>query len=684
MPIKRWNLRERDEARAAAPKLEQELSLPPLVARVMAARGYDTKEKLDGFLSPAERLSDPMHLRDMDKAVERVRMAIRGGERVAVYGDYDCDGIMSTVVLYSYLESAGCDVCYYIPHRDREGYGLNRDALKLIYDDGVSLVITVDNGITALGEAEYASSIGLDLVITDHHQPRDVIPDAVAVVDPHRLDDESGCEYLAGVGVTFKLICALEGGDDELMLDQYGDLVAVATIADIVPLTGENRVIVKRGLAMLRETENAGLAALLRVCKLEDKALTCENVAYGIVPRINSAGRFDCVDSAVELFISEDGEDGELDTIAADINALNDKRRLIEDEIVADIMRGLDGNHEVIDRRVIVLSGENWHHGIVGIVASRMVERFGKPCIVLSSEGETARGSGRSVKGFSIIDAIDAVSGNLERYGGHNQAAGLTVKTGLIDTFTREINEWAAEHYPEMPQQTINIDCELLPSELAIEQIQPLSMLEPFGTGNEPLVFALRGCVIQGIYPIGEGKHLRLRMFGGGTVFYAVYFGVTQKNFPYVVGETVDAAASVEVNEWNGELRVSVKLKDLHLTGLDYEQIYHSEQLYRRLTSGETVEAEMREQAVPTRDDIAVVYRYLRSKKRLNVPGEVIYAKLSGSISCLCKLKIALDVLDEMQLITRASEGGLEELSVVENPEQVDISKSKILLGLKC
>ena len=676
MPIKRWNVRRPDEA--AAKRLASELGLPLIAVRVLAGRGYDTREKIERFLSPDGTLTDPLAIRDMDKAVARIRRALSEGERIAVYGDYDCDGIMSTVVLYSYLESAGADVCYYIPQRDREGYGLNREALKLIHDDGVRLVITVDNGITAIGEVEYASSLGLDVVITDHHKPREVLPAAAAVVDPHRLDDESGCEYLAGVGVAFKLICALEGDDGELMLDQYGDLVAVATVADIVPLTGENRTIVRRGLESLQNTDNEGLAALIRVCGMADKQLSCENIAYGIVPRINSAGRFDCVDNAIELFVGGGDEPEEL---AGGINSLNEKRRAIEDQIVRQIMQQLESDAEALGRRVIVIYGEGWHHGIVGIVASRMVERFGKPCIVLSVEGENARGSGRSVEGFSIIDAIDSCSELLVRYGGHNQAAGLTVPMEKLPDFIERINLWAAEHYPEMPQQTINIDCALSPRQLNVHSIQPLALLEPFGSGNELPVFQIPGCTLQGVYPIGEGKHLRLRFAGEDTVFYAVYFGMTQESFPYAVGEVVDLAATVDVGEWNGELRVSVKVKDIHLTGIDYDKIHHSEQVYQRLRRSEPVEEPARAQVVPSRDDIAVVYRYLRSKGNLSAPDEVIYAKLRGNISCLCKLKLAIDVLDEMHLVTRGPGG--RHVAVVPNPQKVDISQSKILRELQ-
>lgn len=677
MPIKRWNIRQADDE--AARRAAKALGLPPLAVRILAGRGFDTQEAIRRFLTGDCALTDPMALRDMDRAVKRIRRAIAEGEKIAVYGDYDCDGILSTVVLYSYLESAGADVCYYIPHRDREGYGLNREALQIIRDDGVRLVITVDNGITAVDEVAFAASIGIDVVVTDHHKPRDMLPQAVAVVDPHRLDDESGCEYLAGIGVAFKLICALEGDDGDLMLEQYGDLIAVATVADIVPLIGENRTIVRRGLESLQSTDNEGLAALIRVCGMADRQLSCENIAYGIVPRINSAGRFDCVDNAVELF---SGGCDEPETLAGDINSLNEKRRAVEDQIVRQIMNQLDAQTEELGRRIIVIHGEGWHHGVVGIVASRMVERFGKPCIVFSVEGDVARGSARSIEGFSIIDAIDACSRLLIRYGGHNQAAGLTVSMANLKAFKNAINDWAASHYPDMPQQTINIDCAISPRQLTVEEIAPLSMLEPFGSGNEPPVFTIRGCVLQGIYAIGDGKHVRLRFCGDGCVFYAVYFGMTQANFPYTIGETVDLAVTVDVNEWNGEQRVSVKVRDIHLSGIDYDKIHHSEQVYQRLVRSEPVEPPARAAAVPDREDIAVVYRYLRTKGNLRAPDEMIYAKLQGNISCLCKVKIAIDVLDEMHLITREHSGGTKNVAVVANPRKVDISQSKILRGL--
>lgn len=676
MPIKRWRLQEED--RAEASRLAKELGISPIVASVLWGRGYRTTGALSKFLSGQEALTDPFALKDMDLAVQRIHRALDAGERVAVYGDYDCDGMMATVLLYRYLESVGCDVCYYIPERDREGYGLNKNALRLIYQEGIRLVITVDNGITAVEEADYATDLGLDLVITDHHKPRSILPRAVAVVDPHRLDDESGCEYLSGAGVAFKLCCALEGENGDLLLDQFGDLVAIATVADIVPLVRENRAIVRRGLALLENTENPGLEALLQVCGLNGKHLSSENVAFGLVPRINSAGRFDQVDQAIELLISE--EEG-LEEIAQKINNLNSQRKQAEDQIIEQIWERLEADPSVLQERIVILSGEGWHHGVVGIVASRMVERVGKPCIVFSLEGENARGSARSVDGFSIIDAIDACSQHLLRYGGHDQAAGLTLPVVDLEKFTRQINLWAAQHYPEMPALELSIAGTVYPRELTVPQLEPLSSLEPFGCGNEVPVFQISQCKIQGIYSIGEGKHLRLRLLGDGVVFYAVYFGMRQENFSYGVGDVVDLAVTVDVGEWNGERRLSIKVKDLHLSGLDYNQLYHWEQIYQQLCLGEAVSAEDR--LIPDRNDIAVVYRYLRASSPLHIADEVLYWRLGGRVTDLCRMKLAVDILVEMGLVTRHALHGGSCLTVVENPSRVDINHSQILQRLQ-
>lgn len=676
MPIKRWNIREPDEN--IVETLAKKTGLSPVLLRILVSRGYRTQEAVEAFIHERHSLTDPFALTDMEKAVERIRRAMDAGERIAVYGDYDCDGIMSTVMLYRYFEAAGVDIAYYIPQRDSEGYGLNKGALERIHAAGVSLVITVDNGISALEEAEYAIALGLDIIVTDHHKPREVLPEALAVVDPHRVDDESGCEYLCGAGVAFKLICALESGESEWVLDVYGDLLAVATVADIVPLVGENRAIVRRGMELLQNTENEGLSALLRACGMGDRVLSCENIVFGLVPRINSAGRFDRVDSAVELFVSEGGD--ELDELARDINTLNEQRKKVEDKIVAQILERYDGDRDILGRRVIVIHGEGWHHGVVGIVASRMVERFGKPCIVLSVEGEVARGSARSVEGFSIIEAISACGHLLTRYGGHNQAAGMTLPTAQMERFAEEINEWAGKAHPEMPVPVLTLDCLITPRQLSVGDMEAVALMEPFGCGNETPLYYMPGCTLQGIYPIGEGKHLRLRFCRDNTVFYAVYFGVTQQTLPYAVGDTLDLALTADANEWNGEMRVSVKIRDLRPSGIDYDAMYHSEQAYERIMRGEPVEAAG---CVPDREDVAVVYRYLRSLGKTTLPDELLYARLRKRISSFCKLKIAGDVMEEMELITRETAGGVCTTTVRQNPRKVNLADSKILQGLE-
>lgn len=674
MPIKHWNIRGESAVPDAA--LSKQTGLTPLALKILAARGYHTTEQITQFLAGGQQLSDPFLLRDMEKAVTRIRRALDEGERITVYGDYDCDGMLATVLLYRYFEAVGANICYYIPNRETEGYGLNTAALDLIYQDGVTLLITVDNGISAIEEVAYATRLGLDVVITDHHKPREILPDAVAVVDPHRTDDESDCKCLAGIGVAFKLICALEDNDCDWLLDQYGDLVAVATIADVVPLTGENRLIVRRGLELLQHTENEGFAALLAVCKLEDRVLSSDQIAFGFAPRINAAGRFDRVDDAIELFLSEGERAQEL---AQEISALNDQRRATEDQIVAQIVEQLEADRDAVNRRVMVVCGEGWHHGVVGIVAARMVERFAKPCVVLSTDGEVARGSARSVNGFSIIDAVSACARLLTRFGGHDQAAGMTLPASDVPAFTVMLNEWAAAHFPQMPPLSLDIDCEVSPHLLTVQQVEGMAALEPFGAGNETPVFLLSGCVLQGIYPIGEGKHLRLRFCADQTVFYAVYFGMTAERFAYTVGQKLDLAATADVGEWNGEQRLTIKIRDLRMSGVDYAALHRSEQLYQRLLRAEAVAPEERD--LPDREDIAVVYRYLRTCKSVQMSDEAIYIRLEGQISSLCRLKLAIDVLDEMQLITgRQQVGGV--LTLVASPGKVDLSQSRILQAL--
>ncbi|MDL2247859.1 single-stranded-DNA-specific exonuclease RecJ, partial [Bacteroides sp. OttesenSCG-928-J23] len=497
MGIRQW------EVAGAGPEqvlaLRDATGFSPLLCAVLSARGYAEGQDAQEFLADAARLDDPYTLADMDKAVQRIRLALEFGEQICVFGDYDCDGVTSTALLTSYLQSVGARVFYYVPDREKEGYGLNISAVDTLHQMGAQLIITVDNGISAHGEIAHAAALGIDVVVTDHHTPRDTLPQAVAVVNPHRADCPSRCKDLAGVGVAFKLVCALEEAPGEELMEYYGELVSLGTIADVVPLTGENRILARGGLAQMGETHSPGIMALLEVAGLTGKPVTGESVAFGLVPRINACGRMGPVDDAIELLLTDDVVYAT--ELAQNLNALNEQRKKIEEGILAEIAAMLAREPQLLEERLLLLSGRGWHHGVVGIVAAKLMERYGKPCILFSVDGQEARGSGRSLEGFSLIEAISACSADLTRYGGHILAAGLTLPAGKLDKFVRLMQQYAKDSCPRMPVPKILVDCAVNPSELTVEAVESLAALEPFGEGNRPPLFLLAGLVLEGIYP---------------------------------------------------------------------------------------------------------------------------------------------------------------------------------------
>ena len=422
MSIKQWKLNHISAEKSRI--LSSEYDLPPLVSDVLVGRGLDTPQAVEDFFSADSDFFDPFSILDMDRAAERILQALERDEKIAVYGDYDCDGVTATAILYQYFVSIGANAVYYIPERDGEGYGLNAAAVQSLSEQGVGLIVTVDNGISAVAEVNLVKRLGMDIVITDHHQPGDTLPDAAAVVDPHRKDCGSPYRYLCGAGVALKLVAALEDGNMDSAVEYFGDLAAIGTIGDVVPLTGENRKLVKRGLQMLQNTENMGLNALLQLAGLEDKTLTAENVAFGIVPRINAAGRMGSARLAMELLLCESEE--EAADLAQKINDLNKQRQQQENFIMEDIERLLSEHPEKLKERVLVLAGENWHHGVIGIVSAKISERFSKPNLLISVDGKEATGSARSFGEFSLFKALTSCSSLLTKYGGHKQAAGFT------------------------------------------------------------------------------------------------------------------------------------------------------------------------------------------------------------------------------------------------------------------
>ncbi len=679
MPLKRWILPscrpENDKALTALAAR----GLGPVLSRILLAREQD-----EHSLECGGELSDPFALRDMEKAVHEIRSATEAGERIAVFGDYDCDGITATALLVSYLQDVGADVIYYVPVREGEGYGLNCAAVDWLHAEGVALVITVDNGVSSHEEIAYAAGLGIRMVVTDHHTPRETLPAAAAILNPHRSDDESGLTELAGVGVAFKLVCALEGDlTGSELLEHYAELVTIGTVADVVPLTGENRILVRHGLARLADTGRAGLSALLERCAPAGKPLGAETIAYTIAPRLNALGRMGTVDEAIELLLTDDVRYAR--EIVDDIEEQNQRRRAAEDEILVHIEGILAAEPQLTRRRLLTVAGEGWHQGVLGIVASRLGERYGKPVIVFSLDKETARGSARSLPGFSVIGAVSACSARLTRFGGHPLAAGMTLPREELAAFIEELEAYAASAYPCMPHPTLEIDCVLARHELEPGAIAQVSLLEPYGAGNRQPLFLLPGLRIQAMYPTKDAKHLRLQLaWPDGRILTAIAFRTTAEQFPYMLGDVVDMAATVSLSWYEGREQISVVAKAFRHAGAedDGEVLLACERRYENHLRGEYGIGE-REELLPTRDEVVAVYRFLRRVKRFRHSTEQLWHRLrqTGSVAPppYDRLLVALDAFGELGLITRAS----GEICCVENPKEVELDSAPTLAGLR-
>ena len=517
-----------------------------LLAGILAARGITDPTEALTLLAGEEELSDPLLLKDMDKACARILQAIDHEETIVVFGDYDVDGVTATALLYQHLKGMGANVKCMLPSREGDGYGLSKNAIQSIHEKGYPLIVTVDNGIAALDEADFAAELGVDLIITDHHLPHERLPRAVAVVDPRREDDTSPFKGLCGAGVAFKLCAALDGCPPEEMLEYCGDLAAVGTVADVMPLTGENRTLVKAGLRQLQQTDRPGFVALLDEVGLTGKTVTAENVSYAIAPRINAAGRMDSAVTALQLVLCED-EDRAAE-LAHRLTEINAARQETEQEIVKAAQELLDAEPGILEDRVILLWGRDWHPGVIGIVASRLVEKTGRPVIVVSvDEHGEGKGSGRSVQGFNLHACIASCTDLLLRFGGHAMAAGLSVREENLPQLRRRLNEWAARECPVLHAPPLECDLSIRLDRVTVESVAALEKLAPYGAENPTPVFLLEKAVVEGIYPVSEGKHSRVRLRQGSTSLYAVWFGVKPEQVPYATGDMVDAALNLSV-----------------------------------------------------------------------------------------------------------------------------------------
>lgn len=610
MILRKWEVRPLDKERAAA--FAQTYGVPFFLAMLMNIRGLDDAAHLREFLGEGEPLSDPFLLKDMDKAAARITRAVDNMEKIAVYGDYDADGVTSTAMLYSYLETRGADVIFYIPQREGEGYGMNIGAVEYLKEQGVSLIVTVDNGISSVQEVARANELGIDVVVTDHHRPQEILPDAVAVVDAYRPDDTSPYKHFSGVGIAFKLLMALEdgAGDVEDLLEAYSDLAAIGTIGDIVPLTGENRTLIRAGLERLSQSDRPGVQALLENAGVAGKALTSTNVAFTLVPRINATGRMGAPERAVRLLIS--GYEEEAEVLSEEICADNEERRRVEAEIAEAAFADIEAKGYMKDR-VVVVDGENWHHGVIGIVASRVTERCGKPCMIISRGETEAKGSGRSIEGFSLFEAICACGDLLIKFGGHPMAAGITLKPENIEAFRKRINQYAAEHFPQMPTQTVTLDCKLNPAALSVSMAQSLTQLEPFGNGNPQPVFGLFNMELSNVTPVGGGGHLRLTLEKNGAVITAMRFNTKPEELPYHIGDKIDLAVQLEAREFRGQPSLTVIVRDMKFAAFNTEKNIASLASFEKWQRGEVLSAEDKNRLYPDRACLAAIYRALRT-----------------------------------------------------------------------
>jgi single-stranded-DNA-specific exonuclease len=665
------------------------LGINPIIANLLYGRGYKTPAEAKKFLyMETEVLTDPYAMADMERAVDRITLALDRGEKITVYGDYDVDGVTSVCTLLLYLRSHGADVNYYIPNRTGEGYGVSQSAIDSLAAEGTKLIITVDTGITADAEVEYAAGIGVDFVVTDHHECRSVLPKAVAVVNPHRPDCPSLFKEIAGVGVVFKLICALEERIMKLsteaaamrIISEYADLVAIGTIADVMPIREENRLIVSYGLSLVQNTKRPGISALIAASigkneaqrsanKKKNVKITSSYIGFTLAPRINAAGRIKTADMAVELFLSSDYKHAY--SIAEDLCEANKERQNEENRIMQDAYRIID-EKGYANMPVIVLDSDNWHHGVIGIVSSRITEKYSRPSILISFDGNPAdiapedavgKGSGRSIKGMNLVDALCHCSSELVKFGGHELAAGLSVKRSSVEAFRAKINEYAEKTLTEDSMvPTLNADLEIPFKECNMALADGLRIMEPYGVGNPVPNFVVRSVLLTGINPVSEGKHTRLACTDGNSVINGMFFSCSPDDLGLYVGDEVDVLFNIDINEWVGHKSVQLIIRDIKQSQTQRELRASEHERFFEVWGGAQFSAE--EHILPSRDDFAVIYRLLAAAVRsgpLTLTVRDILARVrdgrSGADIGYIKLLVIIKVMQELNIM------GIEEIS---------------------
>lgn len=722
-----WSVKynETSESKAMVSAIALHNNISEICASLLYNRGFITPKEASKFLNFNDIVMySPLLLKDVEKAVERINRAIENNEKIAIFGDYDVDGVTSVTMLYLYLSELGADVGYYIPNRIGEGYGLSNESIKHLASLGVTLIITVDTGITAFDEADYASELGIDLVITDHHECRETIPNAVAVVNPHRSDCQYPFKSLAGVGVIFKVICAFETlifHDKDHETDavrsiyyRFADLAAIGTIADVMPIVDENRLIVRFGLSMLEKTNRLGLLALMEAASYganpnvrpvandnkpkptKARKITSTYIGFTIAPRINAAGRISRASKAVELLLAEDATTAA--ELAHELCEINYTRQVEENKIAESAYKKISEELNLTKDKVIVISDDEWMQGVIGIVSSKVTEKYGLPSILISFDGtsigeksglDIGKGSGRSIKGFNLVEALSYSQDTLVKFGGHELAAGLSVRRKDVDAFREKINEYANMTLSENDlYYNIEADREVNISDLTLKLANEISLLEPFGNMNPAPNFIVRGVRVLRAYPIGSGNHTKFLFEHNGHTINAVMFNKSHLALKINEFDKVDVIFTIDINKYQNVESVQMIIQDIRHSDSYLNYFKTENELYQSIRSGKSFTES--DAILPTRDDFVVVYSMLRREFRTgnDIMSEVdIFHKINSgkdSEMRLAKIKIILEILNELKICTVTEVSpGIYQYDIYFNSDKTSIEKSSILKKLK-
>ena len=667
MAIKQW--KEAVFDKELAKDLAQFCDCSEFCALLLSSRGITDYTDVDEFLSTDIVLSSPYSIIGLVDCAEIIKNEIEQKGKICIFGDYDADGVTATALLYKILkERLFADVIYKVPLRE-DGYGIRAADVSKLHEQGVTLIVTVDNGITAFEAADMAKSLGIKFVVTDHHLPKETLPNADAIADPHIEGGALEFADYAGVGVAFMLGCILLNLDPVELIECYGDLVAIGTIADVVPLLSDNRSIVRYGCEMIEGFASCGVQHLTEHAGLSGNEISSRAIAFGLAPRINAAGRMGDADYAVQLLISEDDEICE--ELSAKLCQYNDERKKVEADILEDVLNIIKNDPDRLNFPILTVKGENWHFGVLGIVASKLMGIFNKPCIVFSEENGLVSGSARSFDGVSMFDVLSGAKDELNSFGGHDLAAGVTILPENYDTAIETIQDSALQLYGKLPFNSIDVSLKLNPAALSVDTVKVTQPLEPYGSCNEAPVYVLRSMNIDKITPIGKNSnHLRLELSREKAKVTAMMFFTTLDEFGFIVGDTVDLAVTLDINYFRDDETLSIAIKDIHFSTMSYEVLGLDIREYENYRAWNVVPDDISLK----REDIQLLYRNIKNRKNLCANEDVIQRRIG--LTHYLKTRLALDVLHELKMIELTSD---EKITVkfIENPEKNPLENSK-------